>query len=100
MPAHQRPLSSEEAEGIRRLNFHQVSHLVERFRPEIAAESRPGHRDELFTEMREEMQANFDAELAAEKAKWKAEMEAAKEETKKMERDLRASFSKGEEIGA
>lgn len=104
VPAHQRPLSNEDAEGIRRLNFHQISHLAEKLRPEIAAESRPGHRDELLTELREELQANFDAELAAEKAKWKAEVEAAQgeaqKEMKKMERELRASFQKGVEKGA
>lgn len=99
VPAHERPLTREEAEGLQRLTTAQTLHLVERFRAQIAAESRRGHRDEFYSEMQEDMQLTFDRRLAEEKGKWAEEKRVLNERVRTMERDLRTSFSKGEEKG-
>lgn len=109
VPAHERPLSAEDEKGVRALNFAQLSHLTERFRLQIEAESRPKFHTEV-----QEMQTSFDLKLAAETAKWEAEKERTKrrvdraaneaiattkglkERLKKMEQDIQGSFSKGE----
>lgn len=112
------PLTDEEEEVLQNLNAQQVNHLRERFRPEIREESRPGHRDEFYTEMADDIQASFDLRLAAERQKWEQErrqegrqdrevadrmankaIDDLKEKLAKRDRDVRISFSKGKEEG-
>lgn len=113
VPAHQRPLPDEERRVIDNLSNGQRCHLLERWRPEIAAESRPVHREEFKAEMEEEKEAakeKCEAEKArlrqrAEKAENSARealatVESLKEQVKTLERGSRAAFSKGEEKGA
>ena len=109
VPAHERPLTREEAEGLQCLTTAQTLHLVERFRAQIAAESRRAHRDEFYSEMQEEMQLTFDRRLAEEKGmwaeekgkwaeekgKWAEENWVLNESVRTMDRNLRASFEKG-----
>lgn len=102
-----------------------MRNLIEKIRAEIAAESRPVYSDEFCCEMQkdmdedmqEEMQANFDAKLTPEKGKSEEEkgrmkgrtdrsaseatprIESMKVRLRTMKRDLRASFSEGEEEG-
>lgn len=113
VPAHQRPLPDAERRVIDNLSNGQRCHLLERWRPEIAAESRPIHREEFRAEMEEEKEAakeKCEAEKArlrqrAEKAEDSASealatVESLKDQVKTLERGSRAAFSKGEEKGA
>ena len=110
LPAHQRPLPDGERRVIDNLSNGQRCHLLERWRPEIAAESRPVHRREFLAEMEEEKKA-AEEKCEAEKARLReraekaensasallAEVESLKEKVKTLEQGSRAAFSKGEE---
>ena len=47
-------LTIQGEEELWNLTFSQVRDLTDKFRPEIAAEWRPGHRDELYGKTQEE----------------------------------------------
>lgn len=112
------PLTAEEDAVLWSLNTAQLDHLAERLREGIKAQSRPGHRAELYDEIAMELQTSFDGKLAAEKAKWverqarelkrtdrsaeeaDAKIDSLNKKVKELERNVRISFERGEEKGS
>lgn len=99
VPAHERPLTKEEEMGLNSLSFAQTSHLIERHRAGIDAESRPRHKQEFYEEIKLHLQANFKAELATETARLQRENESLQNHLKTMKQSSCASFLKSQEKG-
>ena len=94
VPAHERPLTREEEEGLRRLTQAQISHLVEGHRAQITAEARPGIWADFCSMMEEDMQINFDRKLSEEKEKWAEEKRHLNQKVRNLERDANVALSK------